>query len=185
MTKKQKIEIVFINLFLMMAVTTKAQQWTELLPTPKVLADMMLHEKKAGKLDDKPYVTYFVDSLGYTIKRDTIRMDREAYQALLKRGMAGKVFTKKMNESKIIQVVLLSKDEDDGKLQRKINIQINDHNPIHWIRVRLREYGLRGDDYLKGKGLFAEGSPLRIVNRGPLDLSHPKSITIGCDFDRK
>lgn len=183
--KKQKTGIIIISFFLMMAVTAKAQRWTELLPTPKVLANMMLQEKKAGKLDIEPYVTYLVDSLGYTMKRDTIRMDKETYQALLKRGMAGKVFTKKMNESKIIQVILVSKEEDDGKLQRKINIQIDDHNPIHWIRVRLREYGLRGDHYLKGKGLYAEGSPLRIVNRAPLDLSHPKSITIGCDFDKK
>ena len=167
------------------AVTTKVQQWTGLLPTPKVLADMMLQEKKTGKLDNQPYVTYLVDSLGYTMKRDTIRMDKETYQALLKRGMAGKVFTKEINKSIIIQVVLLSKDEDDGKLQRLINIQINDHNPIHWIRVRLREYGLNGNIFMKGKGLFADGRPLRIVNKTPLELLHPNSITIGCDFDKK
>lgn len=185
MTKKQKIEIVIIGVLLMLTVTTKAQHWTDMLPTPKVLADMMLQEKKTGKLDNKPYVTYLVDSLGFITKKDTIRMDKETYQSLLKKGMVGNVFTKKMNGAKIIQVVLLSQEDENGKLQRKINIQINDHNPIHWIRVRLREYGLRGDRLLKGKGLFADGMPLRIMNETPLNLSHPKSITLGCEFDKK
>ena len=154
------------------------------MPQPKVLANMMLQEKKAGKIDDTPYIAYLVDSLGYTMSVDSVKMRRmgsENYQRALKRGHISKVFTKAANESSSrnysVQIELSSKDEDDGKLLRSIQIKTTNHSMIWWVVVELKKFGLKqtegeGDFIdLKGKGLFA-GTGL-------------KSISIGCWFDKK
>lgn len=176
-------KLLLIVLSLMVGVTTNAQRRSDVMPQPKVLANMMLQEKKTGKLDDTPYIAYLVDSLGYTLKIDSVQIRRMGryYQDLLKRGYVSKVFTKVVNSSSnrifAVQVELRSKDEDNGNLLRSIEIKPTDHSMIWWVVIRLKEYGLKqteGEgDYidLKGKGLFAgTGS---------------ESISIGCWFDKK
>lgn len=173
------LKTVTLGLLLMITVTTKAQRRSELMPQPKILAEMMLQEKKSGRLDDAPYIAYLVDSLGYTMKIDStlMRRNQEYYQLAVKRGYVGKVFIKSSNNSLAVQVELRSKDRDDGRLLRSIEIQPTDHTMIWWMVVELKKFGLKrteGDgDFtdLKGKGLFAgTGS---------------KSISIGCWFDKK
>ncbi len=168
----------FLGLLLMMTATTKAQRRSEVMPQPKVLAEMMLQEKKSGRLDDAPYIAYLVDSLGYTMKIDStmMRQNQEYYQRAVKRSYVGKVFTKSSDNNFAVQVELRSQDRDDGRLLRSIEIQPTDHTMIWWVVVELKKFGLKqteGDgDFmdLKGKGLFA-GTGL-------------KSISIGCWFDK-
>lgn len=176
--------IVIIGILLSMYfVGVVAQRRSEVMPQPKVLANMMLQEKKAGKLDDAPYITYFVDSLGYTQKVDSAQIRRmgKYYQDMVKRGRVSKVFTKGMDKTSdrsfAVQIKLRSKDEDDGRLLRGIEIECTDHTMIWWIVVRLKEYGLKQTEGegaftdLKGKGLFAD--------------TGSGSISIGCWFDKK
>ena len=156
-----------------------AQRRSEAMPQPKVLANMMLQEKKAGVLDDAPYIAYLVDSLGYTLKIDSAEMRRygKYYQEAVKNGHIGKVFTKVLNHNSSIQLDLSSQDHDDGRLLRSIEIRPTDRTMIWWVVVRLKEFGLKqteGDGAfvdLKGKGLFAG--------------SGSKSVSIGCWFDKK
>lgn len=177
------LKTVTLGLLLMMATTTKAQRRSEVMPQPKVLAEMMLQEKKSGSLDDAPYIAYLVDLLGYTMKVDSAQMRRmgKYYQDMVKRGYVSKVFTKVVNRSSnrnfAVQVELKSKDEDDGKLLRSIEIKPTNSSMIWWVVVELKEFGLKQTEGegnfidLKGKGLFAgTGS---------------ESISIGCWFDKK
>ena len=183
MSQKSINIIVIVCLFLMTTMTTKAQRRNDVMPQPKVLAEMMLQEKKSGRLDDAPYIAYLVDSLGYTMKVDSAQMRRmgKYYQDMVKRGYVSKVFTKVVNRSSnrnfAIQVELRSKDEDDGKLLRSIEIKPTNSSMIWWVVVELKEFGLKQTEGegnfidLKGKGLFAgTGS---------------ESISIGCWFDKK
>jgi len=173
-------KLLLIVLSIMAGVTTNAQRRSDVMPQPKVLANMMLQEKKAGKLDDAPYIAYLVDSLGYTLKVDSAEMRRmgryyqQYYQRAVKRGYIGKVLTKSY-----VQVELRSQDRDDGKLLRSIEIKtdLTMGSMIWWVVVELKKFGLKqtegGGNFidLKGKGLFAgTGS---------------ESISIGCWFDKK
>lgn len=156
-----------------------AQRRNEAMPQPKLLADMMLQEKKDGVIDDAPYIAYLVDSLGYTLKIDSAEMRHygKYYQEMVKRGRIAKVFTKVLNQNSSVQVELSSQDRDDGKLLRSIKIRPTDRTMIWWTVVRLKEFGLKqteGDGAfvdLKGKGLFAG--------------SGSESIIIGCWFDKQ
>ena len=74
MSQKSIYIIVIVCLFLMTTMTTKAQRRNDAIPQPKVLEEMMLQEKKSGRLDDAPYIAYLVDSLGYTMKVDSAQI---------------------------------------------------------------------------------------------------------------
>lgn len=105
-------------------------------PDMIVLAKMLLDEKESGKLEDKPYVTYFVDFLGF-------KQDAKEFV-----GDFGKVSMS--SEAK----------NDDGKRRRNIRLRTDNTNWIGFMLGSLQEFGLEQTEkegnsgMLKGKGLI-------------------------------
>ena len=158
---------------------------------PKVLAEMMLAEKKVGKLNDSIYIAYFVDSLSLKQTKGDNDNERRARFRAEMMGISELVFTndpESNGENATFEVTLSSRiDKEGGKASRSVTIQSVDHSWIWWIVVRLKEYGMKQTEGegayidLKGKGLYAGTGQ----GRGKYAGLGPHSITIGCGFDKK
>lgn len=111
-------------------------------PRIEILAKMMLDEKKSGKMDDTPYISYLVDTLGFT--KDRVHGKDE----FSRNGMT----------------VWLRKNTEET-MSRSIRIQCEDSSEIWRMVVNLKQFGLQvtesdgafGD--MKGKGLYAGYGP--------------------------
>lgn len=110
----------------------------------KRIAEMLVNEKKAGKMSDALFVTY-LDSLEFTaVKRN--RYQRE--------------WTDKRGKKYLVNVLLLKEYK-----KRSVRIEIDDNGSIWWMVLKLKEFGLResGHDgfavFLEGEGLHAMALP--------------------------
>ena len=118
--------------------------WNRAFKPPRIviLAKMMLDEKKSGKMDDTPYTSYLVDTLGFTMNRI------HGTDEFSRNGMT----------------VWLRKNTEEP-MSRSIRIQCENSAEIWRMVVDLQRFGLRvtesdgafGD--MKGKGLYAGYGP--------------------------
>ena len=181
--------LLVVCLVLIAALSAKAQRRADALPQPKMLADMMLTEKKAGQFNDSLYVTYLVDSLHFIQKEMTWDEERRAHQLAAFRGITQNVFVKNWERSgreESIELTISSQaNKENGQMLRTISIQATNHTTIWWMLVRLKEFGMKqtegeGDFIdLKGKGLFAGTGH----GQGKYAGMGMHSIEIGCWFD--
>ena len=188
---KVKVKILLVAcLALFASVFAKAQRSADVLPQPKMLAEMMLTEKKAKHFNDSLYVSYIVDTLHFMQKEMTRDEERRVRQMAALHEMAQRVFVKNLEKSgreESIELTLSSQvDKEEGKMLRTISIQATNHTIIWWIVVRLKELGMKqtegsGDFIdLKGKGLFAGTGH----GQGKYAGMGMHSIEIGCWFDK-
>ena len=179
-----------VCLVLLVAVTAKAQRGAGVLPDARVLAKMMLAEKKARQFDESLYVNYLVDSLHFMQKEMTRDEERRARLLTEYSGITEKVFVKdweKSGRKESMEVTLTSQvDKEDGKMLRSISIQATNHTIIWRIVKELNDFGVKrkaeqGDFMdLKGKGLFAGTGH----GKGKYAGMGMHSIVIGCWFDK-
>lgn len=149
----KRISILFSMLFFCGLMTVMAQ-YRGL--NPKVLAEMLVKEKKAGVVDDTTFLAY-LDSIGF---QQTNERGAKAYAKTV--GKGGRAQTVK---------VAISQMKKNGKVCHSLKITTDNHDTWWWMVVQLRDFGMKSKEQegaymdLEGNGLFA-GTSMNNINLG-------------------